>query len=212
MKRKYESDYSNMLPQTSDVPNDTFNNLQNNDENVVNITRSYDVKNAETVNNTSNNVDDIENESIKDLEDSNNYNPQYLTTEHQQTSNSNPNYMLPWYERKSPSKKLQQKIINLPSEKIAKIIDYHLGAIIENYRHLWIEVNRMVRKLQDENPNWKLSRIIYSIYETNKDTENYIPFNPIEIKKHLDTKNKELFGIFKKDKPIQDMKSIEDLR
>jgi hypothetical protein len=56
----------------------------------------------------------------------------------------------------------------------------------------------MIRKLYKENLNWKLSRIIYAIYESQDGTENYIPFNPTEIKKHLDTENKELFGIFKK--------------
>ncbi len=209
----YESDYSNMLPQNSDVPNDTFNNFQNNDENVVNIKTTYDVKNAETVNNTSDNGDDIEDENIENVEDSDNYNPQDIF-QIQQKTNSNPitnNNMLPWYEQIFESEQLEQEI-DLPSEKIYGIINWHLEIIIDEYRKLWIEINRMVRKLHKEYPEWKLDRIIYAIYESHEETKNYIPFNPTEIKKHLDTKNKELFMIFKKDKPIQDMKSIEDMR
>jgi hypothetical protein len=184
-----------------DVSNDTNES--------INMTMGYDVKNAETVNDVFDNINDVESEHIENLEDSNNYNPQEITQIQQQKSNDIPNYMLPWYEHKTPYEKLEK---DLPSEKINHLIEYHLGVIIDNYRQLWIEINRMIRKLHKENPNWKLSRIIYSIYESNEGTENYIPFNPKEIKKHLDTENKELFRIFKKDKPIQDMKSIEDMR
>lgn len=113
-----------MLPQNSDVPNDTFNNFQNNDENVVNIKTTYDVKNAETVNNTSDNGDDIEDENIENVEDSDNYNPQDIF-QIQQKTNSNPitnNNMLPWYEQIFESEQLEQEI-DLPSEKIYGIIN-----------------------------------------------------------------------------------------
>jgi hypothetical protein len=117
--------------------------------------------------------------------------------------------MLPWYERKAPFEKLEK---DLPPEKINHLIDYHLGVIIENYRQLWIEVNRMVRALHKENPNWSLDKIITTIWIYHEDRGYYISFNKPEIKKYLDTENKELFGIYKKDKPIQDMKSFEDMR
>lgn len=48
MKRNYKTDYSDMLPQDSDLSNDKFEKSQENDENVVNITDKYDVKEAET--------------------------------------------------------------------------------------------------------------------------------------------------------------------
>ncbi|MGI9012603.1 MAG: hypothetical protein ACR2F1_15645 [Nitrososphaeraceae archaeon] len=164
------------------------------------------------INDRDNNFDNIEDENIENVENSNNYNPQDISQIQQQTSNPIPNNdMLQWYERKNTIEELEQET-DLPSKKIAGLVGWHLEMIIEEYRKLWIEINRMVRKLHKEYPEWKLDRIIYAIYESHEETKNYISFNPTEIKKHLDTKNKELFRIFKKDKPIQDMKSIEDMR
>jgi len=101
---------------------------------------------------------------------------------------------------------------DLQSDRIDHLIDRHLEVIIDNYKQLWIEVNRMIRKVREENPEWQLDKIISIISAYHEEQAEYIPFNKVVIKKHLDTENKGLFGIFKKDKPIQDMKSIEDMR
>ena len=228
MKRTYE-DSTNMLPQYSDVSNDTFNKLQDKEENIVNITTKYDVKLDEIADDLKGQEEEEEEENAKDLpklnyddevsdeinddnlhskkliKKSSNDNPQDLTRQ----MNHIPNDMLPWYERKTTSENLAP---DLPSDKIDHLIDWHLGVIIDNYRQLWIEINRMIRKLHEENPEWELDKIINTIFAHHEERAEYIPFNKVVIKKHLDTENKELFGIYKKYKPILDMKSIEDMR
>ena len=63
MKNNYISG-AKQLSNTENVPNDTFNNLQEKDENIVNITTAYDLKDAET--NTAEEIDEQQKEETKE--------------------------------------------------------------------------------------------------------------------------------------------------